>query len=161
MKLEVKKASDKGKGVFAKTSILKGQYITFLEGESILMQEMWRRVHEEGLHIDDPLQVGDDEVLLLEKELSNCFNHSCGPNAGIRGRNELFALRDIEAGEEITFDYSTTEAPNSPWDMKCVCGAANCRHVISGVLSIPEQQREKYKELGAFPDYLKGYVEHA
>ena len=36
------------------------------------------------------------------------LNHSCRPNARVRGR-ELIALRAIKALEEVSFDYETTE----------------------------------------------------
>jgi len=55
------------------------------------------------------------------------LNHSCSPNAeaqDIDGRIWIVALRDIRAGEEITFNYN--------YDLEdyrehpCKCGAANC-----------------------------------
>ena len=55
------------------------------------------------------------------------LNHSCSPNAEaheIDGRIWIVALRDIKAGEEITFNYN--------YDLEdyrehpCRCGALNC-----------------------------------
>jgi len=39
----------------------------------------------------------------------------------------FFALRDINAGEEITIDYLTTLHSDSK---RCSCGANNCRRTI-------------------------------
>lgn len=58
-------------------------------------------------------------------------NHSCEPNviieAGIsrtgRGWAQLQALRDLEAGEELFYDYAFPEALKQP----CRCGAPSCR----------------------------------
>jgi hypothetical protein len=58
------------------------------------------------------------------------LNHSCAPNAAIRDR-ELLAIAEIAVGDEITFDYDTTE-----WDMAspfaCACGAPACRGLVRG-----------------------------
>lgn len=56
------------------------------------------------------------------------WNHSCEPNASCHGDLDL-ALRDIEAGEELTYDYGLiypTAAPPFP----CACGASTCRSVV-------------------------------
>ncbi|MDT4953257.1 MAG: uncharacterized protein QOJ02_1395 [Acidobacteriota bacterium] len=56
------------------------------------------------------------------------INHSCEPNAFARrtaGHKMIFlALRDIEAGEEITIDYLD---PIHPSAEECQCGASTCR----------------------------------
>jgi hypothetical protein len=53
-------------------------------------------------------------------------NHSCDPNASFNDEGWLVAAREIEAGEEITFDYTAHPLPASPWNFKCVCGAPRC-----------------------------------
>jgi len=42
----------------------------------------------------------------------------------------LVARRRIEAGEELTFDYDTTETSTVPFT--CRCGTPGCRGVIDG-----------------------------
>lgn len=65
-----------------------------------------------------------------------CINHSCEPNAGFSGQITLVAMRNIAAGEEITYDYAMTDIETEsedPWDPEaCLCGTANCRGAISG-----------------------------
>ena len=59
------------------------------------------------------------------------INHSCVPNAFmqiIRDHILFFALRDIQAGEEITIDYEQTLHSD---DKRCICGAENCRGTIN------------------------------
>ncbi len=53
-------------------------------------------------------------------------NHSCDPNAAFDGGGVLVAVREIEAGEEITYDYVAHPLPASPWNFECHCGAEGC-----------------------------------
>ncbi|MFL6334109.1 MAG: SET domain-containing protein-lysine N-methyltransferase [Pyrinomonadaceae bacterium] len=53
-------------------------------------------------------------------------NHSCDPNASFDGDGMLVAVRQIEAGEEITYDYRAHPLPASPWNFECRCGAEGC-----------------------------------
>jgi len=58
------------------------------------------------------------------------LNHSCEPNLGLQGQVVFLSLRDIEADEELIFDYSMTD--DEPYEMKCRCGMPNCRGTITG-----------------------------
>ena len=53
-------------------------------------------------------------------------NHSCDPNASFDKNGMLVALRQIEAGEEITYDYLEHPIPAAPWNFKCGCNSADC-----------------------------------
>ena len=37
------------------------------------------------------------------------LNHSCEPNLGLQGQVVYVSLRDIEADEELTFDYAMND----------------------------------------------------
>jgi len=58
-------------------------------------------------------------------------NHSCNPTVGYQEFYSWLALRDIAAGEQITFDYATawTEEMDDE-TMECLCHAQNCRKII-------------------------------
>ncbi len=65
------------------------------------------------------------------------LNHSCDPNVILDTEKMLMiARRDIEKGEELSFFYPSTE-----WEMQapfiCLCGAANCIHVVAGARFLP------------------------
>lgn len=155
-KIEIKDTKKYGKGSFAGEDIAKGEVIKTLTGEIISLSECKRRVAAGEESIDDPLQI-DEEIFLDVDELSKTFNHSCDPNAGLRKTSELFALRDIKRGEEITFDYSTTVGPNitaSMWAMVCHCNSENCRKEIGNILTLPPKTLEKYRNSGALQDYI-------
>lgn len=53
-------------------------------------------------------------------------NHSCDPNAAFDKGGMLIALRDIDANEELTFNYLAHPLPASPWNFKCDCGVEGC-----------------------------------
>jgi uncharacterized protein len=82
---------------------------------------------------DRAIQIEDDLHLCsgMVDDLADCANHSCDANAGISGQISLVALRPIAAGEEICFDYGTSDG-HPDFHMKCYCGAANCRGAVTG-----------------------------
>ncbi len=57
-------------------------------------------------------------------------NHSCDPNTSFTGLN-VVALRDIQADEELTLDYSTL-CDDTMMPFRCCCGSLNCRGEITG-----------------------------
>lgn len=66
------------------------------------------------------------------------MNHSCDPNCemqkwSVNGlfRMALFALRNIPAHQELTYDYNFSLF-NPAEGQTCFCGAKNCRGVIGG-----------------------------
>jgi hypothetical protein len=79
------------------------------------------------------IQVEDDLHLTsgMVDELADCANHSCDPNAGLSGQITLVALRDIAAGEEICFDYATSDGLPEFY-MPCACGSPHCRGAVTG-----------------------------
>ncbi|XP_018047499.1 PREDICTED: histone-lysine N-methyltransferase SUV39H1-A [Atta colombica] len=76
--------------------------------------------------------------------VSHFINHSCNPNLKVSvvwincldpdlPDLALFALRDIEHNEELTFDYGTQMSRNNVTSTNrdaCKCGAANCRRYL-------------------------------
>lgn len=148
----IKDTKKYGKGVFALTSYQKGENVHLLKGRKIDLNDMIDLIIAGKEHIDNPLQVGRRTHLELDGVSIN-FNHSCNPNCGIKKNTQLFALRDILPGEELTYDYSTTVAPTE-WKMRCRCGSKICRKYIGDILSIPSKRLQEYKKLKALPTYI-------
>ncbi len=82
----------------------------------------------------------DDERVLdatLKGNLSRFINHSCDPNCYSRvvsfeakvKKLLIFALKDIEAGEEIVYDYKFPEDEGEK--INCHCGALKCRGYLN------------------------------
>ncbi|HZC71958.1 MAG TPA: SET domain-containing protein [Jatrophihabitans sp.] len=83
----------------------------------------------------------DAGAVVLEQRGVGTLNHSCDPNLGWRSDDSLVALRDINAGDELTIDYATTVA-NPDFVMMCHCETYRCRQVIEGTdWQIPQLQK--------------------
>lgn len=126
-------------GVFAKAKIRRGEVIAVFDGPIIDYEyEYWN---------DDLL----NHAIQFEPRrwrdsigIARMINHSCEPNCGIKKLFSIVAMRDIEKGEHITWDYEMTEK-NPHWRMRCHCGFPSCRKVIGHYRNLPKKQREKYK----------------
>lgn len=152
MKLQIGKTKT-GRGIFAGQRISKGARVIQLKGSKMKWDDVWEKIIAKKIRLDDPFQVGEEDFIILD-EMSRLFNHSCHPNAGIRNKNELFALQPISIGDEITFDYSTTVCGHSTWTMRCRCGAKNCRSKIGNIFSLPKQMYLRYQRLDAIPLFI-------
>ncbi len=124
MQLVIKEAGAKGKGVFAQVTIQPGDLVVDYEGKE---QWIWEIPEELWQYT---FQVDYDRYILPERDSPGWYlNHSCEPNCVILGRTKVVALNKIEAGDEVTIDYST----NVGWDgfaMECRCGSFSCRRVV-------------------------------
>lgn len=74
-------------------------------------------------------------------------NHGCDPNCQTVNTNKrifIEALRTIQAGEELAYDYQIGRDAEDPPDVDvifaCRCGAKNCR---GSMLEAPKKRREK------------------
>ena len=126
-----------GVGLFATRDIAEASTILAVEGR---LQPYPTRY---SIQIDAALHV-DADGALPEAELRvrhpwRFLNHCCEPNARIDGRL-LRAIRAIAVGEEITFDYTTTEADMST-PFQCLCGSARCIGLVRGFNHLPEDAR--------------------
>ncbi len=139
---------DVGLGVFARRALKKGETILAFGGPLIDFAETKRRGPWECM----PLQIGTDRY--YDTQPPGIFvNHSCAPNAGIQNDRDLVALRDIPAGEEIRFDYSTTMEEQS-FTMQCRCGAPGCRRVVADFSALPAATQREYIEKGIVMSFI-------
>ncbi|GAB4546141.1 MAG: hypothetical protein Fur002_20970 [Anaerolineales bacterium] len=129
-KCEAREHPEGGCGVFAREPLTKGELISLWGGRIVPKAELdpsMPRFTQRVLQIDEGLYILTAE----EKEPNDCFNHSCNPNLGFTGQIGLVAMRDIQPGEELTFDYAMSDG--EPYDeFDCYCGAPNCRKKITG-----------------------------
>lgn len=94
--VEVKKSSIHGKGVFARRDIGTGAKIGDFEG--VPTNRNGRYVL--WLNVDDETWTGIRGTCSLR-----FLNHSSNPNSEFTSAGELFALREITSGEELTIHY--------------------------------------------------------
>lgn len=87
------------------------------------------------------IQLDETRHVVTANGLWKSMNHACEPNVRIDvDTREMIAIRDLAPGEELTFNYNTTE-----WDMAspfaCGCGAASCAGTIRGFRHLDSRQR--------------------
>ncbi len=129
------KGDGKEFGVYSLRDYSKGELITIVSGEI---------VDEPGLHT---LQLTPDKHL-HDPHFTGVLLHACDPKAVIiPEKREVWARRDIRAGDAITVDYRTTE-DRIVKQFPCSCGEPNCRRWIMG-------RKETINEEGAA--YLSTY----
>ncbi|SPO20067.1 uncharacterized protein UTRI_00461_B [Ustilago trichophora] len=156
----------RGFGLKTLEPIKKDDFIDEYRGEVIDLTEAGKRVTEEYKATGNFYLLDYDSAAgeLLDGgrkgNITRFANHSCDPNCRIEkfiicGTDEalsaefqigLFATRDIEAGEELTYNYGwsrfqprdITGAPTHQVPIeRCLCGAANCSGILGGKKAPP------------------------
>ena len=139
-----------GRGAFATRPIRRGTRIIEYTGEIISPDEADRR-YDDG-------KMGRHHTFLFSVSRRKCIdagvggndarfiNHSCAPNCEAvdeRSRIYIEAIRNIEPGEELTYDYAYERdgTEDETWEnlYVCKCGAPTCR----GTILAPKKPRGK------------------
>jgi hypothetical protein len=151
---EVVESSLKGSGVIALIPFAEHAPIMPFSGKLYRWVELKKLIPIIGDHY---VQVGRDLYMGPDGNADDYVNHSCNPNSYLRcdgfGKAELFALKPIAAGEEITWDYSTT-TNEADYALHCKCGSSLCRQIIGGYQTLPPSRKAYYVNLGIIPSYL-------
>ena len=129
-KLETRARPDIGEeGIYALEPLEKEELLIVWGGD-IVDEEELRQLPEELKKMTAQVEEGLFQVS-RDPSPGDHINHSCDPNAGMRGQIAIVAMRPIAAGEEICIDYAMVDG--TPYDeFDCACGAAACRGHISG-----------------------------
>ncbi|XP_060053208.1 histone-lysine N-methyltransferase, H3 lysine-36 specific isoform X2 [Erinaceus europaeus] len=145
--VEIFRTLQRGWGLRTKTDIKKGEFVNEYVGELIDEEECRARIRHAQEH-----DITNFYMLTLDKDriidagpkgnYARFMNHCCQPNCetqkwSVNGdtRVGLFALSDIKAGTELTFNYNLECLGNGK--TVCKCGAPNC----SGFLGVrPKNQ---------------------
>lgn len=134
-RLRFDKSLIQGWGLFADEAIARDDFVIEYKGEicsESVMEARQKLYDEEGC---------DDYIFRIDKRwfcdatkkgsMARFINHSCNPNCytKILRHNKLqkiaiYAKRDIEAGEELHYDYKFPYEENK---IVCTCGSVNCR----------------------------------
>jgi len=129
--LRVVKSRIHGYGVVTTRAFRSGELICYGDGV----------YYEADADFDDtyalilPSDDGSDRMVFWDlADQTRWFNHSCEPNSDVLSTREdattmrawWVATRDIEVGEEITYDYGFAAEVAEP----CHCGAPGCRGLI-------------------------------
>ncbi|XP_070595021.1 histone-lysine N-methyltransferase, H3 lysine-36 specific isoform X3 [Erythrolamprus reginae] len=155
--VEIVRTLQRGWGLQAKRDIKKGEFVNEYVGELIDEEECRARIRYAQEH-----DITNFYMLTLDKDriidagpkgnYARFMNHCCQPNCetqkwSVNGdtRVGLFALENIKAGTELTFNYNLECLGNGK--TVCKCGAPNC----SGFLGVrpknqPPATEEKSKK---------------
>ncbi len=94
-----------------------------------------------AMHIDVPAEY--DFEAILDRFYWRFMNHGCDPTVTIKGR-EVVSLKPIEFGQDITFNYNTTE-----YDMAepfaCRCGSERCAGRVQGFRHLSADERARLR----------------
>jgi hypothetical protein len=116
--------------LFAQAPIPERKKLGELTGEVISEREARRRAKDKRRIV--MVELGNGKAIDGSRR-GNEFqyvNHSCSPNTFIRilgNRVEIYALRSIRRGEELTCDYGETQHDGA---RRCRCASQNCRRFI-------------------------------
>jgi SET domain-containing protein len=147
-RFEVRRSKVHGKGVFALKRIRKGTRLIEYLGERVSHAEADRRYADKDERDNHTFLFTVDWRTVIDAGTdgndARFFNHSCDPNCEsvIEDRRVwIEAIRTIEPGEEMTYDYQIvreeTDPPNIDEIFACRCGAPHCR----GTMLWPQEKK--------------------
>lgn len=157
-KLEARPRPEKGRfGLFARQAVAAGELLLVWGGRVVTGAE-WATLSPQKQ--EHSVQVEEDLYLVgfegVPPDAGDYINHSCQPNAGLRGQIAVVAMRSIEPDEEICFDYAMSDG--TPYDeFTCACGMPACRGQITGSDWQRPELQQRY--LGYFSPYLQRRIE--
>jgi hypothetical protein len=155
--IEVRNSAVHGRGVFASRGIAKGERIIEYLGDRVSHAEADRRYESKDANDSHTFLFIVDRKTVIDAGVdgndARFFNQSCDPNCEStveKGRVYIDALREIQPGEELTYDYQIYREAGDPDNIDevfaCRCGSPKCR----GTMLWPmEPKKKKRKKKGA------------
>ncbi len=126
MALIIRSSAIHAAGCYTTTRIRKGAYVVEYTGPRL--SKDLADIRYEALPMTYLFGLGDGTTVIDGHGTAMFLNHSCEPNCETEEEADrvwIMALRDIAAGEELTYDYHLYDG--DPADAPCYCGAAGCR----------------------------------
>ena len=152
----VRRSRIHGRGVYATQAIAKGTRIVEYLGDRITHAEADQRYEQKPQ--DDGhtfLFVVDNRICIdagVGGNAARYINHSCAPNCETlieNGRVFIEAIRAIEPGDELGYDYQLTwESTDNPAELAlfdCRCGAPECRGSMLDPVPLDKKRALKRK----------------
>ena len=130
-------------GCYTTSNIRKGTFVVEYTGPHI-SQERADEIYD-GRSTTYLFGLRDGKGIIDGHGAAMFINHSCDANCEtdeIDGRVWIIALRNIKAGEELTYDYMLFDGDEDD-PAPCYCGSANCRGTMYSEQEIRRQKRLK------------------
>ena len=135
---EVRHSRIHGYGVFAARRIRKGTTVIEYLGDRVSHNEADARYEDKDPNDNHTFLFTVDSKIVIDGGVggneARYINHGCDPNCTSTAENKRIyveAIRTIEAGEELAYDYQIERDPDDPPNVDeifaCRCGAAKCR----------------------------------
>ena len=144
------RADGSGWGSYATEPISAGETVAAFGGECVPRASL---EHLEPGTAAQAVQIDDDLFLVtpISQIPGDTVSHSCAPNCGIAAGVLVVAMREIMAGEQLSFDRAMTSGCDV-YEFECACGAPTCRHKVTGHDWMLPQLQLAYR--GYFSPYL-------
>ncbi len=143
--LYIKKSRIIGSGLYTDRAIKKGERVGVIHGPVVIVHKFVGKLVEQSLNW---IGIGRYSWVNTKDSPFKYINHSCEPNTYIIGKRIVVALRNIAANEEVTMDYSLTEAdPDYTVPGGCRCGSRKCRKVVGPIQSLTRAQYNALKPI--------------
>ena len=139
MGLMIRSSAIHAAGCYTTTPIRKGARVAEYTGHKLTKREADQR-YEESV-VTYLFGLGDGSMVIDGHSAAMFINHSCEGNCETTqddGRVWVTAIRNIAAGEEITYDYCLYDGDESE-EALCNCGTRKCR----GTMYSPEEVRRR------------------
>jgi uncharacterized protein len=126
MGLIIRSSAIHAAGCYTTTAVRKGDRVAEYDGPRLTKEEA-DTAYEEA-PVTYLFGLGDGSLVIDGHCMAMFINHSCDPNCEteeIEGRVWITAIRNIAAGDEITYDYCLYDGGDD--ECICNCGASKCR----------------------------------
>ena len=154
---EVRNSKIHGRGVFAKRRIRKGTTVIEYLGDIITNDEADTRYEDKDPRDNHTFLFTIDSKRVIDAGVNGnearFINHGCDPNCqstGLRKRIWIEAIKTIQPGEELKYDYQIVRSDDDPSDVDeifaCRCGAESCRGSMLEPVKKPRKARKKAKK---------------
>ena len=143
MALIIRSSAIHAAGCYTTTPVRKGTRVAEYDGPRLT------KAAADKLYDEAPITylfgLGDGSIVIDGHSMAMFINHSCDPNCEteeLDGRVWITAIRNIRAGDEITYDYCLYDGGDE--ECLCNCGTVNCR----GTMYSDEESKRRKRGAG-------------
>ncbi len=149
---EVRHSRVHGYGVFAARRIRKGTTVIEYLGDRVSHDEADARYEDKDPNDNHTFLFTVDSKTVIDGGVggneARFINHGCNPNCASTAQNKRIyveAIRTIQPGEELAYDYQIERDPEDPPNVDeifaCRCGAEKCRGSMLVARKKPRRRR--------------------
>jgi hypothetical protein len=146
MGLIIRSSAIHAAGCYTTSALRKGARVAEYTGPRLTMAQA------DACYQDSPITylfgLGDGSMVIDGHCMAMFINHSCDPNCETSEQDNriwITAIKNIAAGEEITYDYCLYDGGED--EAACNCGAARCRGTMYSQEEVKRRQAAARKAL--------------